>query len=196
MVLTARYRHPTAVVADVLRVLALLSALVTLPTQPDEVPLRFGLMFALLLVTRVIAMPRPFDAAFAALMLVSGWASAAGWYFEHPWIDIPIHFALTGAAAAMLYFALARMQLLPKLEQPSLRRNVGAVVLVVALLGGTTAVVWEIYEWLAATFVQSRILVGYDDTIGDMSNGLLGSVVAGALMAWWQRRGHGLRARH
>lgn len=52
----------------------------------------------------------------------------------------------------------------------------------------------ELYEWLAATFMQSRILVGYDDTIGDMANGLFGSVVAGLLMAWWQRTGHGLRA--
>lgn len=195
MALTAQWRHPTAVAADLLRVLALLSALVTVPTQPDEVPLRFGLVFALLLVTRAIGMPRPFDAAFAALLLVSGWASAKGWYFEHPWIDIPIHFSLTGAAAAMLYFALARVHLLPQLDQPSLRRNVGAVVLVVTTLGATTAVLWELYEWLAATYVQSRILVGYDDTVGDMANGLLGSVLAGALMAWWQRRGHGLRAR-
>lgn len=195
MALTAQWTHPTGVIADLLRVLALVSVLVTVPTEPTEVPLRFGLMFALLLVTRVIAMPRPFDAALAALLLLSGWASAAGWYFEHPWIDIPIHFALTGASAAMLYFALARLDLLPKPHQPSLRRNVGAVVLVVTLLGGTTAVVWEIYEWLAATFVQSRMLVGYDDTIGDMANGLVGSVVAGLLMAWWQRRGHGLRAR-
>ena len=192
---TTSARHPTAVLADLLRVLALVSALITIPTQPTEVPLRFGLMFALLLVTRVLAMPRPFDAAFAALMLLSGWASARGWYFEHPWIDIPIHFALTGAAAAMLYFVVARVDLLPKPDEPSLRHSVGAIVMVVALLGGTTAVLWEIYEWLAATFVQSRILVGYDDTIGDMANGLAGSLVAGLLMAWWQRSGHGLRAR-
>lgn len=195
MDLTAHWTHPTAVLADVLRVLALVSVLVTLPTEPAEVPLRFALMSALLLVTRSISMPRPFDAAFAALLLVSGWASAAGWYFEHPWIDIPIHLALTGAAAAMLYFALARLDLLPKPDQPSLRNDVGAVVLVVALLGGTTAVLWEIYEWLAATFVQSRILVGYDDTIGDMANGLVGAVLAGLLMVWWQQRGHGVRAR-
>ena len=100
--LTKQKSTPTAMAADVLRLVALVSAVVTVPSQPTEVPLRFALMFVLLLVTRVIEMPRPFDAAFAALLLVSGWASALGWYFDHRWIDIPIHFALTGAAAAML----------------------------------------------------------------------------------------------
>lgn len=178
-----------------LRALALLSALVTIPTQPTEVSLRFGLIFVGLLVTRAVGIPRPFDAALALLMLTTGWASALGWYYEHEWVDIPIHFALTGATAAVLYVAAARLDLLPKPEHPSRTQATTTIVLVVVLLGATTSLVWELYEWLAETYLQSRILVGYDDTIGDMTNGLLGSLVAGALMAVWQRTGHDLHAR-
>lgn len=82
-------------------------------------------------------MPRPFEAAFAALLIFSGWCSAWGC------------------------------------------GNLGAVVLVVTLLGATTALLWEIYEWLAENYLFSRIPVGYDDTIGDLANGTLGSLVAG-----------------
>lgn len=182
------------VFADAVRVLALVSALVTIPNQPLEVPLRFLGMFVLLMLTRSIGMPRPFEAAFASLLLISGWCSALSWYFEHHWIDIPIHFALTGATAAMLYFALARQDLLPKPEDPLVRTRGEADVLIVTLLGGTVSVVWEIYEWVAERTLPSRILVGYDDSIGDMTNGLLGSVVAGYLVSRWVRAGHRLHA--
>lgn len=192
---TREWTHPFGVGGDVLRLLALVSAVAVLPSQPLEASLRFALIFALLLVTRAIQMPRPFDAVFALLLLVSAWCSALGWYFDYPWIDIPIHFILTGATAAMLYFGLARLDLLPKLDQPSLRRSVGGIVLIVTLLGGTASLLWEIYEWLAENFLPSRILVGYDDTVLDMTNGLLGSVVAGLCVAGWQRTGHGLRER-
>lgn len=188
-------RHASARVADVLRVLVLVSALVTLAGRPTEVALRFALVFGLLLVTRTLDLPRPFDAAFAAMLLASGWANALDWYHERPWIDIPIHFALTGATAAMLYFVLARHDLLPRPEQPTVRKSVAAIVLITALVGAGAAVLWEIYEWLVASYVDSRIPVGYDDTIGDMANGAVGSLVAGLALAAWQRHGHGLGAR-
>jgi hypothetical protein len=84
---------------DLLRVLALVSAAVTVLSPPQEIALRFALILGLLLVTRAVHMPRLFDAAFAGLLLASAWANALNWYFQHPWIDIPIHFALTGATA-------------------------------------------------------------------------------------------------
>lgn len=111
--MTRAWTRPSGVVADIVRVLVLGSALVTIPFQPTEVPLRFALMFLALLATRWMGVPQPFDAAFGALMLASGWASAAGWYFEHRWIDVPIHLALTGTAATVAYVALVRVGGLP-----------------------------------------------------------------------------------
>lgn len=191
---TREWTRPSGVVADGVRVLVLLSALVTIPFQPAEVPLRFGLMLLALLATRWLNVPRPFDAAFGLLMLASGWASAAGWYFEHPWIDIPIHFALTGTAATVVYVALVRAGGLPHPGEEG-GGGSGTVVLLMVLLGGAMSALWEMYEWLAENFLESRILVGYDDSIGDMANGVAGSLVAGLLMAAWLRTGHDLRAR-
>ena len=192
--LTREWTRPSGIAADAVRVLVLVSALVTIPFQPTEVPLRFGLMLLALLVTRWLGVPRPFDAAFGALMLASGWASAAGWYFEHRWIDIPIHFALTGTAATVVYVALVRAGQLPAPRRSDGGGSTGTVVLLVVLLGGTMSAVWEMYEWMAENFLQSRILVGYTDSIADMANGVAGSLVAGALMAAWLHTGHDLRA--
>jgi hypothetical protein len=193
--LTREWTRPSGVLADAVRVLLLASALATLPFQPAEVPLRFGLMLAVLLGSRWLDVPRPFDAAFGLLMLTSGWASAAGWYFEHRWIDIPIHFALTGTAATVAYVALVRAGQLPAPRRHDGAGSTGTVALLVVLLGGTMSALWEMYEWLAEAYLPSRILVGYDDSIGDMANGVAGSVVAGLLMAAWLHTGHDLRGR-
>lgn len=196
MSVTTATGHSSGVLADGLRVVALLSAVAValVPTFPTEAAVRFALTFAALLVTRAIQLPRPFDAAFAALLLATGWASALGWYFEHPWVDVPIHIALTGATAAVLYFGVARAGLLPPLGDPGLRRRTAGIVLVVTLLGATVALLWEVYEWVAENVLSARILVGYDDTVLDMVNGFAGSVVAGVCVAWWARSGHGMRA--
>lgn len=194
--LTHEWTRPSGVVADVVRLLVLLSALATIPFQPTEVPVRFGLMLLALLAIRQMGVPRPFDAAFGTLLLASGWASAAGWYFTHRWIDIPIHFALTGTAAAVFYVALVRVGQLPAPGRPDVAGGgAGFVVLLIVLLGGTISALWEMYEWLVENVLASRILVGYEDSIGDMANGVAGSLVAGLLMAAWLRTGHDLDAR-
>lgn len=193
--LTHEWTRPSGVLADVVRGLVLLSALATIPFQPTEVPVRFALMLLALLATRAMGVPRPFDAAFGALMLASGWASAAGWYFTHRWIDIPIHFALTGTAATVVYVALVRVGQLPAPRRPDVAGGPGIVVLLVVLIGGTISALWEMYEWVVENVLASRILVGYQDSIGDMANGVAGSLVAGLLMGAWLRTGHDLDAR-
>lgn len=184
--------HRIGLFTDLLRLLVLSSAALAAWTQPAEAAVRFLLIFLLLMGTRAIRAPRPFDAALALMLLATGWASAANWYVEHAWVDIPIHFALTGSTAAMLYFGLLHLDLLPSPRRLTVGRGAGVVVLPVTLLGGTAAAIWEIYEWLAETYLPSRIAVGYADTIGDMANGMVGSVVAGLVLAWWLRDGHRL----
>ena len=48
--------------------------------------------------------------------------------------------------------------------------------------GTALAVVWEFGEWYGHTFLDSRIQVGYDDTIGDLAAGMVGALVAGVAL--------------
>lgn len=57
-------------------------------------------------------------------------------------------------------------------------------------LGVALAVLWELGEWIGHTWIDERIQVGYDDTVGDLTAGAAGAVVAAVLLAaYGVRRG-------
>lgn len=174
-------RDPSGVVADLLRLVCLTSVVVAALSQPVEGAIRFAAIFLVLLFARS-RVPGPLDASFAAATLVSAWASALQWYTTYPWVDIPIHFATTGAAASVAYFILAEVGIVPRR-----RREVPWNLLIITMIGGTLCVVWEIYEWTAWRFIPNEMVVGYSDTIGDMTMGTLGAIVAAFLIARWLR---------
>jgi hypothetical protein len=181
--LREQWQHPSRFFADLLRVGALASVLGAALSQPVEGAVRFAAIFLLLLASRS-RVPGPLDAAFAAALLVSSWANALQWYMNHPWVDIPTHFATNGASAAVAFFVLAETGILPRHGTDRTWNT-----LVVAMMGATLSVVWEIYEWTASRFIPNEMVVGYSDTIGDQTVGTLGSVLAGLLVARWMGSG-------
>ncbi|MDE2843408.1 MAG: hypothetical protein OXN21_08505 [Chloroflexota bacterium] len=54
--------------------------------------------------------------------------------------------------------------------------------------GATTAIIWEIAEYVAFIRVSPELETAYIDTLGDMTLGLIGSVVAGVISGWASRR--------
>ena len=54
--------------------------------------------------------------------------------------------------------------------------------------GATTAILWEIAEYLAFIRVSPELETAYIDTLGDMTLGLTGSVVAGVISGWASHR--------
>ena len=54
--------------------------------------------------------------------------------------------------------------------------------------GATTAILWELLEYV--TFIRNspELKTAYHDTLGDLALGLAGSAVAGAAVAWLGRR--------
>jgi hypothetical protein len=53
--------------------------------------------------------------------------------------------------------------------------------------GATTAIVWELLEYVTFIRHSSELKTAYHDTLGDLSLGLLGSVIAAAMVAWLGR---------
>ena len=189
------WRRPTGVLADLLRVAALASVLAALVWYPMEAVIRFGLVLLVLLVPRLIRVPRPFDAAFGATLLLAAWAGVAHWYTTVVWMDEAVHLVTPGATAAMCYLVLACTGLLPRPQDPTIRRHRSSVTLLVLSLGLTVASLWELYEWTANRLLAATIQVGYDDTISDLALGGLGSLLAGLVLAWWAASGYGPRLR-
>ncbi len=189
------WRRPAGVLADLLRVAALVSVLAALVWYPMEAVIRFGLVLLVLLVPRLVRVPRPFDAAFGATLLLAAWAGVAGWYTTVVWMDEAVHLVTPGATAAMCYLILASMDLLPDPQDPPIRHHRSSVTILTVSLGLAVASLWELYEWIANRVLVGTIQVGYDDTIFDLALGGLGSLLAGLALAWWAASGYGPRLR-
>ncbi len=186
-----RWRHRSGILADVLRMAAVASLLAALVWYPVEAWLRFGLLVPILLLPRRLGVPRPFDAALCATLLLATWAGVAGWYREIWWFDEAVHFVTIGAVAATSYLILAIRGLLPGPQDALIRRHRASVMILTVSLGLAVASVWEFYEWAANHLPSTSVHVGYDDTIADLAFGGAGALVAGLLLAAWAAAGLG-----
>ncbi len=74
-------------VADVLRSAAFASLVASAVWLPLEASVRFVFLVLALLIARFVRAPRPFDAAFCAMLLLATWAGVAGWYRSIGWMD-------------------------------------------------------------------------------------------------------------
>ncbi len=54
--------------------------------------------------------------------------------------------------------------------------------------GATTAILWELLEYVTFIRHSPELKTAYHDTLGDLALGLLGSVIAAASVAWLGRR--------
>ena len=143
-------------------------------------------LFALVLLglTLLRLLVRPvLDAATGLVLVAAAWCSLLDLYLRYDRLDLVVHVAATGLGAAALHEALARTGVLAGADAPYPRRARTGVVLVVLALGLALGVLWEVAEWFGHTQVDSRIQVGYDDTLGDLVAGGLGALVGGALLA-------------
>lgn len=174
---------PAEVVADVLRLVALLSTIVGGIGWGLLSGLSFVSAFVVMLVPRLLRLRPAFDIAFGALILASTWSSVLNIYITTRWWDIPMHFATNGLSAALVYIVLVRIRVLGDpwtLPHPTLSAAV-----VTTAIGFTIGVFWELFEWFGHNFIDPEILVGYDDSLGDLLWGGLGSLLAGFGMTYF-----------
>ncbi|SDQ23032.1 hypothetical protein [Microbacterium sp. cf332] len=173
-------RTPSAWVADAVRLCGVVSILVAVVWfQPTDAGI---LAFALpaLVAPRFIGVRPALDIASGVTVLVAAWSNVVDLYRVVPAWDIPMHFACTAVLAMLAYLVAAGVDIVPLPGGAGFRARVGVVV--TTAFGLALSAVWEMVEWVGKAFVDS-IHVTYDDTIGDMVVGGVGSLVAGILIA-------------
>lgn len=169
-------------IADALRALGIVGILVAAiwftPTDAGII----ALALPALMVPRVLGLRAWFDIVLQITVLVAAWSNVFDLYTSVAGWDLLLHLVCTAALAALLYIALARMDItadLRRTRRPARRPIVLAVSLALAI-----SAVWEMIEWLGWTYVSDDIFVTYTDTIGDMVFGGLGGLGAGILLAF------------
>lgn len=172
-------------IADALRVLGLLAVIVAAIGWGGTAAGVMGLVLIGLVLPRFIGAAPAFDIGLSAILLVAGWSSVVDLYGAIPYWDLLVHFAAGGAIAAGIYLALAFADLLPAPDDGSARLT--TVLVLTTCFGLAASSVWEMMEWAGRTFVDERIFVGYEDTIGDMALGGLGALAAGFALKYANR---------
>lgn len=174
---------PAEVIADLLRVVAVISIFVGGAGWGLLSGLSFVSAFVTMLVPRLLRLRPAFDITFGALILASTWSSVLNIYITTRWWDIPMHFATNGLSAALVYIVLVQIRILgapSTLPHPML-----SAALVTTAIGFSIGVLWEFFEWVGHNMIDHEILVGYNDSLGDLLWGGLGSLLAGFGMSYF-----------
>jgi hypothetical protein len=116
--------------------------------------------------------PYAVDTLFVLPFLIDTIGNALDLYDRIDWWDDANHFVNWAILGSAFAFALARTRV-GRLELWAL----------VVGFGGVTAILWEIGEYFAFIRNSSELDTAYTDTLGDLSLGLTGSMVAATLFA-------------
>lgn len=174
-------------IADGLRVLGVLGVVVAAIwfTPTDAGILAFTL--PALVGARFIGVPPAFDIAFSVTVQIAAWSNVIDLYRTVEGWDVVMHLVCTAVLTAMLYELLARLDVVPGLGAPALRRR--TVIVAFTGIGLAISALWEMVEWVGFVGITDDIFVEYHDTIGDMAVGGLGSLIAGIVVAVALTRG-------
>ncbi|WP_308796383.1 hypothetical protein [Agromyces silvae] len=168
--------------ADVVRVIGVLGIVVAFiwfaPTDAGVVAAALPAVFA----PRFLGARAGFDLISGVVVLAAAWSNVFDLYRTVPGWDLVMHVVCTGVLAALLYLALARLEVVPApAAVGALRRT---PIVIVTALGLALGAIWEMIEWLGKEFVTDEIFVTYTDTIGDLAADGVGGLLAGILVAW------------
>lgn len=133
----------------------------------------FALVLLGITVPRVLGLPGALQAVAGVVLLLAAWAAVLDWYVVVPSLDVVAHALANGLLAVVALALASRAGLLPT------RLPLPGAVLVTTALGALLAVVWEAGEWAGHTWLDDAIGVGYDDTVGDLVWGTVGSALGG-----------------
>ncbi|MFO6452241.1 MULTISPECIES: hypothetical protein [unclassified Aeromicrobium] len=143
----------------------------------------FFLVLGGLFIPRAIGTGPALDVAYCTALLLGGWAAQLDWYVAVPELDIVVHAVATGLIAALTWQVLVKVGALPAHDDPRIARPRLGAFIVTITTAVALAVVWEFLEWMGHTWLDDRIQVGYDDTIGDLAAGALGALVAALVVS-------------
>lgn len=98
------------------------------------------------------------------------WSLQTGFYWRHPWLDLPLHFL--GGAVVALFWVVVFQSELAKMSGPSR---------LIFLLGATAlvGVLWEFFEWALDLTLFHHLIsqATLRDTLGDLAMDLMGGLL-------------------
>lgn len=143
---------------------------------------------ALLLICRIIDLPRRFDFAVIVAMTLIAWGTALGLYGDYYFYDNVVHAVAPAFYAPVLYLVLVRLEVLVDPARTSIARHHVGVFVSTLALGMAVGAGYEVIEWLSDSLLGTHLVKSIDDTGSDLLEGTLGSLAGATLVAVWSIR--------
>jgi uncharacterized membrane protein YjdF len=150
-----------------------------------EPGLRLIFTFFVVMVVERLRVPRWADALFMFGVGLAAWGDAANLFGKVDKWDNIVHFVFPMSAVPVLYVLNVRLGLLPELAAVDRPRQRFALVLFAVMVGLSLGALYEIYEYVAYHWLSADIVIGYADTIFDLTQDALGALLGGALLWVW-----------
>jgi uncharacterized membrane protein HdeD (DUF308 family) len=145
--------------------------------------------FAVLLLARIINLPRRFDLGLIVAMTLIAWGTALSLYGEYDYYDTIVHGTTPMFYAPVLYICFVRMGVLvdPK-ETTTARQHAGVFVSTLAI-GMAVGAGYEVVEWVSDSLVGTHFVESADDTGSDLLADTIASGVGAAFVTVWSVSG-------
>jgi hypothetical protein len=176
---------------DVARLIFLAGAIVFAAAGDVAGAFNLALGFVLLVAARFANLPRIYDLALIVALIFTQWGEAFGLYDAIVWYDRVVHVVVPMLASQVVYLCLARIEVMPDPAEETLPRHEAGMLIAVFALGLAVGALWEIFEWSSDGLFGSELSEGNTDTVGDLIADACGSLLGGALMVLWAKKGWG-----
>jgi hypothetical protein len=150
---------------------------------------------AVIILARVISLPRFYDASVILVMFLLAWGSALSIYGSWGFYDNLVHFITPLLTTGMLYLLLVRLDVLPELGDLKQGHQRIGFFLTVMALGMAIGAGWEVVEWLLDQLSDVGRVANASDTATDLISDTLGSAGSALILVLWSLGGHSLRRR-
>src|SRR5262249_10662025 len=168
------------------------AAVSAIQARPDTPALTAA--FAVLLIARIVNLPRWFDFGLVVAMTLIAYGTALGLYGDWFYYDKVVHSLSPMAYAPVLYIALVRLGVVPDpgvaIQEHRVPRIAGIFIVTLAL-GMAVGAGYESVEWTEDKFdiLGGHFVKGLWDTETDLPCDTGGSVVGASFITVWALRG-------
>ena len=172
---------------DVLR-LAFIAGTVAFALMGRSTAVGLAAASALLLVARIIDLPRRFDLGLIVAMTLIAWGTAFTLYGDYYIYDNIVHSLSPFFYAPVIYIALVRLGVLADPGETHTGYNHVGVFVSTLAIGMAVGAGYEVIEWLSDTLLGTHFVKSVDDTGSDLLEDTLGSIAGAAFVTVWSVR--------
>ena len=150
---------------------------------------------AILLLARLIDLPRFYDFSLIVVMVLVAWGEVLGLYDSWKGYDNVVHFTVPFLLTGMVYVLLVRLGVLPELSDLKQVHQKFGFFLTAVMLGMAIGAGWEIVEWSMDEWAGSNLVGSATDTATDLIWDTMGATLSAIVLTLWSLGGHSLRRR-